>query len=100
MRSLVVVASCRVVVVTALPRSGRSRTDSAQLCRAPASQPDAGGSRAAGVGAAAGAYALGTAQAQAHSGARRARAKLAGGQHHWSAAAARRFSGATQEARA
>src|SRR6266849_1272716 len=55
---------------------------------------------AAGVGAAAGAYALGTAEAQAHSGARRARAKLACGQHHWSAAAARRFSGATPEARA
>src|SRR5229473_4001442 len=55
--------------------------------RAPAWQPDAGGDRAAGVGAAAGAYALGTAQAQAHSGARRARAKLAGGQHHRSAAA-------------
>src|SRR6266436_9635588 len=46
------------------------------------------------------AYALGTAQAQAHSGAGRAGAQLAGGQHHRSAAAARRFGGATQEARA
>ncbi len=62
--------------------------------------PEDGGDRAAGVGAAAGAYALGTAEAQAHSGARRARAKLAGGQHHRSAAAARRFGGAAQEARA
>src|SRR5712692_5712520 len=87
-------------MVTALPRGGSSRADGAQPRRAPASQPDAGGARADGAGVAAGAHALGTAEAEAHSRAGRARTKLARGQQHRSAAAARRFGGATPEARA
>src|SRR6266446_8987943 len=72
----------RVCVVTALPRGGSSRAGGAQPRHAPAQQPDAGGARADGAGVAAGAHALGAAQAQAHSGARRAGAQLADRQHH------------------
>src|SRR6266849_3856949 len=60
--------------------------------------PDARGPRADGLGAPAGAHALGSQEAQAGARAGRAGARLAGGQHHRGAAEAGRFGGGAQEA--
>src|SRR5713226_3096724 len=62
----------RVCLVAAVPESRSGRAGGAEPCRAPAWEPDAGRARAVGVGTAAGAHALGTAEAQARAGARRA----------------------------
>ena len=49
--------------------AGASRTVAAEPCGAPAWQPDAGGDRTEGAGAAAGTHALGATKAETRSGA-------------------------------
>src|SRR5439155_4348256 len=67
---------------------------------AASSQSDVGGDRAADFGSAAGAYALGAAEAEADSGARPTGTALAGGEHHGRDAAAGRLGGAAPQAAA
>src|SRR5260370_11666169 len=90
----------RVSDAAAVPCVRPRWTVAAKPCRAAAWQPDGGGDRTEGVGAAAGAHALRAAGTETHSGAGRARAKLAGDQHHRRAVEARRSGGRAQEAMA
>src|SRR5579872_1788158 len=60
----------RVCLVAAVPASGDGWTGGAEPESGAASESNCGGDRAAGVGVAAGAHALGTAQVEARAGAR------------------------------
>src|ERR1700686_572379 len=88
----------RLCLAAPVPARRSGRAGGTQSCRAPAWQPDAGGHRADGLGAAPGAYALGPQKAPVGAPTRRAGAPLAGHQHHRGAAEAGRSSGGAQEA--
>src|ERR1700691_2787631 len=93
-------AGDRLLLAAALPAGRAGVAAGSEPCSAPTSQPDAGGNRGGGVGAAASAHELGSAKVETRARAREAAAAVAGNEHDWRDGSAGRIGGSAQEAAA